>query len=186
MQACVHVSTKSADGGDPVGTTGDPFDFHLKAIDNTAVGDVYVYVDLGTGYVEYAMDGSKNYNTTITIPADYVGFMDYYFVVYDTLNNTNTTIVTFLIITDNDAPIGLNDLSDITGTTGDPFNFAVNVTDNVGVNQVTLTYWFGTDNSTEQVLIGADPYTGSIAVQLDSQLMGHPRIQTVMKQKVIA
>ncbi|RLF48473.1 MAG: hypothetical protein DRN20_04455, partial [Thermoplasmata archaeon] len=60
----------------------------------------------------------------------------------DTSDNWNETGVITLGVLDNDAP-SIVDNSPGLATTGDAYTFNASVVDNIGVRNVTLTYWFG-------------------------------------------
>ncbi len=61
------------------------------------------------------------------------------------------------------------DGSDTTATTGDSFSFSIGVTDDYGVGNVYVEYWYGSSiTHINRTLSGPTPYTRSIAIPSDS------------------
>jgi len=100
-----------------------------------------------SGYAASLLPGNRSYTVYFT------GFSDSLY--YPTTNNTydpsyngnNDVIVTGLIV-DFAPPEFVEDHSPSTSTTGDPYTFSVEVTDNVGMRNVSVAYWFGDGNQT--------------------------------------
>jgi parallel beta-helix repeat protein len=116
-------------------TTGDYFEIEAQAEDNINVD----YINL-----EYWFDNRKHTikvleNTyLINVPSN-AKKLFYILKAYDTSENIQT-INNELKVIDNDAPL-LNDNSSVP-TTGDHFEFEVELIDNIGVSYSYLEYWF--------------------------------------------
>jgi hypothetical protein len=125
-------------------TTGEELTFKVNVSDNYKVNSVYVEYRYGTGSAtNVTMSGSHEYTYKIIVPGTILSLF-YTFHVKDSSNNWNHTVSKAVTIRDNDLPAFGNDRTPSTGTTGDPFNFEVDVSDNVAISQVTAEYWYGT------------------------------------------
>jgi hypothetical protein len=73
-----------------------------------------------------------------------------------TMNQTRLVIITFTDVT---PPNIFADNSDTEGTTGDPFYFEINATDNIGIVSVRVYFRYGgVGNYTNQTMSGTGPY----------------------------
>ena len=125
-------------------TTGDPAVFSINITDNIA---------LHTVMFNFSMDGVDNYSwavinnsgsswsINITIPHDSAS-IEYYFRTIDTSGNINGTMGATLDIADNDLPELVEDLTQITPTTGDPCTILIHAWDNIGVTNMSVNYTF--------------------------------------------
>ncbi|MCK4970156.1 MAG: PKD domain-containing protein, partial [Thermoplasmata archaeon] len=77
-----------------------------------------------------------------------LGPLHYLFYARDNSSNQNVTKVNHVKVWDDDSPILNFDFSLTVATTGDPYEFLMNVTDNINLSVVRVIYWFGT--GTEQ------------------------------------
>ncbi|MCD6461513.1 MAG: hypothetical protein J7L61_02095, partial [Thermoplasmata archaeon] len=70
-------------------------------------------------------------------------------------------------VVDTIIPYNLDDLSDIAVIPGTNFSFAVTAQDNIGVETVTVEYWFGSEGHTNLTLSreGSGYWTGDIVVE---------------------
>ena len=153
------------DGSDTSGTTGDQFDFSIAVTDNIGVSTVAVEYWFGSGaHTNTTMSGTGPYTYSITIPSGSTDTLHYVFHAGDSAGNWAAASQVDVTITDNDAPVFGTDGSDTSGTTGDQFDFSIDVTDNIGVFRVTVEYWFGTGTPINSTMSGAGTYTRSIIV----------------------
>jgi len=130
-------------------TTGELFSFIINASDNVGIGVVNVtYTFDEANYYNESMDydelGGLGFQGfwlfNITIPSNSTTIR-YWFTIRDNAGNKKGTVHFVKDVLDNDAPQFEADLSG-TPTTGDSFNFAMNASDNIGINftQVSYTY----------------------------------------------
>jgi hypothetical protein len=126
------------------GNTGDPFSFSVEVSDNIDLLSVHVEYWFGDGEHEYMnMSGPGFYHHTIVLPLDSNETLHYMFNATDTSDNWNRSPIVDVEIVDNDSPDFYDDTSNTTATTGDEFEIRVRVTDNLGIEEVWLEYWFG-------------------------------------------
>ena len=153
------------------GTTGDSFTFSIDASDNVAMGNAYVLYWFGTGSMTNStmLEDSGTYTYTITLPEDSIDSLYYTIQIVDAAG-----LWTYLgsdvevKITDNDKPVFGADTTDVGGTTGETLDFGIEVTDNMGVNEVEVEYWYGAGSHTTAAMSGTGPYTYTITVPDDS------------------
>jgi len=134
-------------------TTGDPFQFLANVSDDFRVIEVRIDYEIGAPpFIEINtfMDpmatnsrGNGTYIYNLTLPTNFTGTIPYTIMAKDTAANLRSVQGT-VNVTDNDLPILSLDESDKAATTGDPIMLKINVTDNVWVSKVHVTYWYGT------------------------------------------
>jgi hypothetical protein len=157
-----------ADNSNTTATTGDVFTFEVDAIDNVAVSEAHVVWWFGAGAPNNnTMAGSGPYNFTINVPSGSLDTLHYYFTIVDAEGNWLVGPQVDIDVTDNDAPTLNVDNSDTFADLGQPFNFNVDITDNIAMNETHLIYWFGTEAPTEVVMNGIGPYTYQITIPTD-------------------
>jgi len=141
-----------------VATTGDPFRFVANVSDSTGVDEVRIHYTIGTPAfidINTTMDpmstssnGNGMYVLNLTLPENYTGVLPYTMMATDTLGYTryhpNVAGNGTVIVTDNDRPELGPDMSDTVATTGEPIMLQINVSDNMGVAQINIKYWYGT------------------------------------------
>jgi len=152
-------------------TTGDPFGFSIAARDN--VGVVTAWIDYWTNLDSTQLDitltlasgtaVNGRWTGEITIPSN-VNLL--YYEIYLKDGNTLMFIspAKTVPVTDNDLPVFGTDTSPTAGTTGDPFDFSVSVSDNIGVSEVHVEYWYGGGTHTNRTLTGTDTYHLEITI----------------------
>ncbi len=154
-----------ADTSDTAGTTGDPFTFRVDATDTIGMDYVTVYYRYGSSgaYTSAVMSSSDNISWvhTMSLPSNFIGNMEYYFIATDLAGNTDTSGTVAVPITDNDAPYGLVDNSPAVAY-GPTYEFNMTISDNIDVTSVTVTYWFDSENHTTTPMNGAGPWTYTI------------------------
>ncbi len=133
------------------GTTGDSLLVSLLATDNIGITYYKISVD-GTLY-DLDKDGDY-YNYTINIPTDSLASITYFVVFNDSANNPNTAADTVITVTDNDPGTISNPASDTSGQKGKEFefHFQIDASDNIGISEVKVWYWFGDDDSQKKSL----------------------------------
>jgi hypothetical protein len=131
------------------GTTGDSLLVSLLATDN--IGITYFKISIDGTLYDLVKDGNY-YNYTINIPSDNTASITYFVVFNDSANNPNTAVDTIITVTDNDPGTISNDQSDDTGKEGEEITFQIDASDNIGVSQVRVAYWFGDDESQKKFL----------------------------------
>ncbi|MFW3147049.1 MAG: hypothetical protein ACMUIE_09590 [Thermoplasmatota archaeon] len=117
-------------------TTGEPLQFRVNVTDNISVDTVWVeYWQVGDGHANVSMtdagDGIWECNYSVAHNLTDVGYI---FHANDTSDNWNSTLPIGVSVTDNDAPIFSDDLSDENATTGEEFTFRIQIYDNIAVD----------------------------------------------------
>ncbi len=158
-----------SDTSDTVATTGDPFTFRINVSDNEErINEVRVVIGFGENLSNsILMEGSGQYSKTIFIPSYTVEPMFYFFFASDTTMNENITEPKSINVSDNDVPRIVRDLSQNFGTTGDPMQLVVDVTDNIAVSAVLVEYW-GVSEHLFTKLSGTDRYSVTVNVPEDT------------------
>ncbi len=158
-----------ADGSDTAGTTGETMDLNISVSDNIEVSVVHAEYWFNSGsHFNMTMDGSGPYDLTVDVPSDAIS-LHYIFHCVDTSGNWNATAQVDVQIADNDDPLMIEHLSDPSCTTGDQLQFMVNVTDNIGVDHVNVTYTItGSDPIELELNLEEDLYQISIDIPNDN------------------
>ena len=132
-------------------TTGDGFALSINVTDNINLSQVtveYWYGDAGTHMTEsMSFVSGILWNHSITVPTDSLEPLHYHFYAMDNSSNFNISETWDVTVTDNDPPEVVEDLSDITATTGDVFHARIRVRDNIGIDLVNSgkSMWTPTD-----------------------------------------
>ncbi|MGA1793888.1 MAG: hypothetical protein ACMUHM_08055 [Thermoplasmatota archaeon] len=154
--------------------TGNNYIFSVQVTDNVQVQEVRVEYWFGTGSrTNTSMTGSGPYTYQISIPSGSLSVLNYIFRARDRSDNWVATTGSTVIVEDDDAPVFGSDQTPTTGTTGDPLTFMVGVSDNIGVNMVTVEYWFGSGTHTNSSMAGSGTFTLPITVPSTSVLPLH-------------
>jgi hypothetical protein len=134
-------------------TTGDAFAFRVNVLDNVAISsvratywfgaDTGARTDVRLVRGEGLPNGSAIYvNDTVTMGQSFLGAFSYLLTVCDTSGNAVTGAVMRLQVRDNDPPVIVDGPGDGIPTTGEEFAIVVDVGDNIGVDEVSLSYWY--------------------------------------------
>jgi hypothetical protein len=127
------------------GYTGDPFEFSVTVFDTIGLDKVtvdYWYSDDGVhNNVSLGHISGNTWNHTIIVPWDSLETLHYFFHAKDFWNNTAVSPTRDIVILDNDKPLFVSGVTHTIGYTGDPLEFELTVTDNIGVRSVSLGYW---------------------------------------------
>lgn len=139
-------------------TTGEKLMFAVDVSDNIEVAGVWVEYWFGS-----IVDSKTNSSMTagfddswimqIKIPLKSIDTLHYTFHASDTSGNWNYTSESNVMIIDNDIPIFIKDKTFGNPTTGDSYEFSVEVTDNIEVSNVRVEYWFGTESHNNESMI---------------------------------
>jgi len=147
--------------------TGGVLAFEAAVIDNFDVGSFFAehWTDSSPAHVKASM-GLRSGTThegvwalTLPVALDSVETIHYAFVVTDTTSNVLVTPTKDVEVRDDRPPTFLGDHSDTSGTAGHPFGFSTDVTDNIGIAEVHVEYWYGTGARTNLTLTGTGTYT---------------------------
>ena len=157
------------DGTSGTPTTGDSFTFSASVTDNIGVSTVYVEYWYGSWtHTNTSMTfmGGSSYQKAITALSNTTQTLYYIISAMDAKPNwVNTGQKSAGSVVDNDAP-GITDGTSGTPTTGDSFTFDATVTDNIGVSNVYVEYWYGTWTHTNvsMTFMGGSSYQTAITV----------------------
>ncbi len=131
--------------------TGEPFEFTITAHDNVGLKRAtlwYAFYDDELAPVEmeviaaYPSSGNVLYSIFIDVPSNLFGNISYSYEVEDLYGNVLRSHVDIIRVRDNDPPEVVEDLSDTTATTGDPFTVWVEVADNIDMGAAQVVHWF--------------------------------------------
>jgi hypothetical protein len=135
---------------DETGIAGRTLEFLVNMTDNLLVTDVWIqYQDNSGTQFNLTMvnigDGLWSY---IAETGDSIRSLTYRFIAGDSSFNLMVSKTWDVFFIDIDKPGRWTDSSDTLATTGDPFQFSIEVGDNWGVSEVHLEYWYGEGNRT--------------------------------------
>ena len=139
-------------------TTGQVLEFSLNVTDLSGVQEVRLIYQYAFAFsptynismIPKEVDAGGNGSYTvdnITVYPSRDNDLIYYFLAVDGSGNWNISSPTFAKVVDDDRPQLDEDLSDTVAFTGSPFEFTINLTDNVHIGDVAVEYWFGEDPS---------------------------------------
>jgi len=133
------------DSSDATATTGDRFTFRIEATDNVQLTSLHVNYTLDR-IVHYnvSMPGTGTFTYGFDVPDSSQGQLAFRYVAQDSSGNTNVTATQTRDIMDNDLPVLVQDHTQDPPTTGDPFNFSIEATDNIALTAVRIAYQIGT------------------------------------------
>ena len=152
-----------------VGTTGDKFIFRVNAWDNVLVEEVWVDYYFGLNErMNVTMELDSNYILTTTIPDNSLESGHYRFHVKDNSGNWNSTKEIEIKVFDNDPPFLIEDLTLTEGSTGNIFNFSIDLTDNILIGNAWVEYWFGDDIHENVSMSGMNTFHYSIIIPSDN------------------
>jgi hypothetical protein len=158
------------DTSDSVATTGDPFIIEFRVEDNIFVDDVKAVYWLAGGeqheppllsnYLPIGRNGT--HRATVDVPFNASGPLVYVIIASDNSANVLTTDERYIEVLDNDPPWFGDDLSDDEAWRGEPFNFDIEVWDNIDVEQLWCVWWYGDGERTN----GSVPRGSTLAIEL--------------------
>ncbi|MFO8052167.1 MAG: PKD domain-containing protein [Thermoplasmatota archaeon] len=151
MEREVNVSDNDrpmlgTDLSDALANTGDNFRFALEARDNVGLREVYLNYSVNgvfRGNISCFQAIPDEWYAVAELPSDRIGTLSYHFSAVDGSDNWNRTGALNRTIYDNDEPRIIEDLSDTSANTGGCFSFLLNVSENIGLLNVSVEYWFG-------------------------------------------
>jgi len=158
--------------------TGDPHTFNVTTSSShpmTSVSVEFWYGDTGThsNLSATLASGTTTRGTwllDITIPSDSNETLHYVVYLADG-TFTSSSDVRNVSVWDNDPPELLDDLTPSTATTGDDLRFAVNVSENLQLEEVMVEYWYGDSSihfNRTLVSAGGDTWARNITAPSDS------------------
>lgn len=152
--------------------TGQCVTVSCNATDNRGINSVCVeyWFDSGT-HTNVSMSGSPNYSTVVEIPDNAVT-MTYVLWVNDSAGNVNLSRADRQV-----ADIFVPVIEDLTGSdprTGRSFDLICHVTDNIGLANVTVEYWFDSGPHTNVSMSGGPAYfSTAVNVPQDALTMSY-------------
>ncbi len=151
------------------GSTGGSLSFSVEAFDNIHIQSIWVEYWSGTGpHMNISMSGPGPFEHTMEISSSSVDPVHYIFSANDSSNNWNSTTEKTVHISDDDPASFDLDLTPSTGSTGDEFIFMVQVSDNIGIENVWVEYWFGSGSHENISMEDDGEYTYIITIPEDS------------------
>ena len=124
-------------------TTGELMLFSIIITDNVAVEEVYFTYMVSNDPLNLSVTNRSDnrWNITIRTPGDEL-VISYYYSAKDTSGNWNETATAFAFVSDNDEPVLLEDNTQGSPTTGDPFTITIDADDNIAVTRVRILHSF--------------------------------------------
>jgi len=155
-------TVSDATAGSP--TTGDNYTISATATDNINVSEVRLQYWFDWGVKSNASldpKGGSSWKVNITIASNATK-LSYDLTAYDNSSNMKKVSKANVVVKDNDAPTA-TDLTNGTPTTNDDFSFNVSAKDNIGLQTVSVKYWFDGGNSQLKTLaLSGGVYTGKV------------------------
>lgn len=165
---CTPISRVDIEDGEPpeikdrslaVSHPGDQYDFIADVSDNLMVGFVRLVYRVGNGVtIEVNMTRGMNYTHTIYIPNDFAGFLYYHINASDLSGNWKRTSEACVEVIDVEVPIVVYDKTACVATTGGQLCFVVWIDDDIGVDKVTVEYWFKRSDHVNATMVGKEHY----------------------------
>ncbi len=151
-------------------TTGDAVNITIDVVDDQEVAKVTLhYNDDGSWHtIEMTKNTGDTYDIEFNIYSASTEFK-YYIVAEDNAGFTNATTQVTLSVTDNDDPTYTDNSG--TGTTADSYTFDISVSDNVGIDTVTITWSHNNLDGTDVAMVDDGDGTYSLAVSLDDSVV---------------
>jgi parallel beta-helix repeat protein len=133
----------------PVAMTGGPYNgCVLEEITFDGSASYEFNESLNLSYTWIFEDGATKTGKTITHAFSSVGTFSVQLTVENELGGTDTDTTTVTVIPDNKPPsIAIKAREFVTTDTSSIFTIKAEIIDNVAVNSVSLSYWFGTDEN---------------------------------------
>ncbi|MGA1822275.1 MAG: hypothetical protein ACMUIG_07090, partial [Thermoplasmatota archaeon] len=159
------------DSSDDEAFTGDVFNFDLEAGDNIGISSVHVVYSIGEGEsTNVTMEVSDGFSATVQIPDGAQGDLKYRFVFMDTSGNWNGSSEIVIPIIDNDPPVLIRaEFDSEEYGTGDTVVLEVEWEDNIGIDNATAEYWFGSgDHENAELSLSGSAYVFEIELPIDS------------------
>jgi len=155
------------------GTTGDAFQFTIRATDNIGIGSANVSWHHGDLLGNTSMSDAGNGNWTATVTLDHsIGNLSYSIQVNDTSGNYIRSSERNITVTDNDPPSIIDNSLD-TGTTGDDFQLNVSVFDNIEVDSVSVNWSHGDLGENLSLEGKGDHWLGTVNLSDDTRSMSY-------------
>ncbi|MGA1821194.1 MAG: right-handed parallel beta-helix repeat-containing protein [Thermoplasmatota archaeon] len=152
--------------GEP--TTGEDIRISLSVTDNVDVSSVIFEYWFGTGLHKSKLLSGPDYNITISIPQSSLAPLYYKIAITDMSDNENISAVNKLDIVDNDPPVVVEDQSDQTVVLGGDYLIALKLSDNIGLKEAVIDYWFGPDHTIEKMSSYGDVYKILVNIPMDT------------------
>ncbi len=161
-------------------STGDAFGISAVTSDNIGVSGAYMEYNWSSSSPSSSHNttmadiGSGTFYFTSSHPLDSLDPLWYRVHIHDEAGNWNQTSWAQAAIVDNDTVIFGEDGSQLEATTGDPYTFQVNISDNIGVSKGAVEYWYGAGPSLNISLTGGPTtFTAGIIIPWNSTDMLH-------------
>ncbi|MGA1822797.1 MAG: SBBP repeat-containing protein [Thermoplasmatota archaeon] len=131
-------------------TTGEPFWIHFQTLDDIAVWSIgldYWFGDSDENSERLIWERVSEGNARIMIPEDEVDMLNIRFILIDSSFNQNSSEVFSFKITDNDPPKLLDGVRTFPANLhcGSNIKIPLNLSDNVGIGNVSIRYRYGDD-----------------------------------------
>ena len=168
----LEIPIISFDKSQPIGYTGDKYDFDITLYDNEEVKSCFLEYWYGNIVLHHneSMNNNntigkyKTFNYELKITDNSTDPLNYIIHAVDNEGNWVTSKKNIITIIDNDHPIIIKDNSTKNATTGDKFEFKEYFYDNIKLNNISLIYWYNKDLTTKVNLKEDNKYFYSIDI----------------------
>ncbi|MCK5774341.1 MAG: hypothetical protein KAH57_11180 [Thermoplasmata archaeon] len=151
--------------------TGAMLTLALSTSDNIGVDTVWAEYWFGTNPVHENVtleSPPPTYRFMLQIPWDSLETLHMIFKLNDTSDNWFNMDMISIPLHDSILPIVVNDTTPADGTTGDPFDFSLEASDNIGISMIDVEYWFGEGPAVKVEMTGSGLYTVGTTLPSDS------------------
>jgi len=121
------------------GTTGEDYSVNCTILDDAGIKEAYLEVNGSLGRTVLKGNGTV-FTTNISIPVNSIEPLELRILAMDGSGNWNITPWMDLLVNDNDPPYLIEDRTGRFAETGDPHNFSLRASDNIGVGNVSVRF----------------------------------------------
>lgn len=145
-------------------------DFNISVQSILPISTVEVEYWMGSGeHLKTELLGNNPYSKEITVSGDPLTPLSYRFIASDIAGKTARSKIENVEFFDLNKPVFEMDLSPESGHTGNNFGFEILVDDDVGIENVSTEYWFGSGpRFNESMVFDSGSYTFDLMIPADS------------------
>ncbi len=170
-----EIPVLNEDNSDSEGSAGDIFNFNISAHDNIKVASVNVEWRHGDSSANESLSKEGKYWTGSVTLENSLEELIYVIYVKDTSNNTNISSEITVDVFDNAPPELVQDRAGNSGSTGDNYTFEAIITDNFGVDMVSVKYTYDYNNYTtiSLVHVNNDIWASDIIISESASILAY-------------
>ncbi|MGA1793786.1 MAG: C1 family peptidase [Thermoplasmatota archaeon] len=164
------------DASGSLATTGDGFEVNVSMMDNLGIDEAWLEYWFGEGeHLNVSMSSSFWFVCMIPVPIDSLDDLYYRIHFCDGAGNWNSTHIRNVTVADNDLPTFGPDVSLEQTGTGSEYSVSLEVLDNIGLSDVFLEFWFGSEGGHTEIVMTNEGsvHSAAIDIPIDSVLELH-------------